>query len=145
VIEAVVVEVESPPAEVAAVEEVFREAGFPVNVQAVIIRRSVGDLSWIIDITLVAGLGAFAVSFSSEAGKDSYAGFKLWIKRLIAARRGSGSLNFEDAEATQLIIPSGITDEALDALAEVDWSDTRGGYLLWDTDEGRWFDQMKRH
>jgi hypothetical protein len=33
VIEAVVVEVESPPEEVAAVEEVFRRAGFPVNVQ----------------------------------------------------------------------------------------------------------------
>ena len=70
------VEDTATPDEVAAVEAAFRLAGFEVEVQPDHGRRSLGDLPWIVDVTLAAPIAAFFVAMATEAGKDAYAAIK---------------------------------------------------------------------
>lgn len=151
-IESVNTEAGAHAPELAAVREVFQRAGFEVDVQPVLIRRSAGVLPWIVSVTLTVPIAAWFTSFAVESGKlaaqDAHAAVKVFAKGVFAARHdagsGRGALDLEDPEGSQLILSSDLPDEALDALAGIDWDEARGGYLTWDTTERRWLDPMKQ-
>lgn len=144
-IERVLVEDTASPAEVSEVAEAFRAAGFDVDVDAAYGRKSAGALPWIVYATLAVPFARFFETLAVKAAEDAYAPIKAWIKSIWAARSGSGtgegSIALEDPEHTHLILPTRLSDEALDALAEIDWDAVRGDYLVWD---GRWHDPTKR-
>jgi hypothetical protein len=68
---------------------------------------------------------------------------------VFAARKSSaaehGSIRVSEPEGTYLEIEAGIPDEALDALAEIDWDEFVGDYYIaWDGDSRRWVAPLKR-
>jgi hypothetical protein len=148
VIEDVVIDRWASPEEARAIEEAFARAGFSVEVERAIETRSAGAVPWIIYVTLTVPIAAFLGKFASEAGKDAYATVKAWAKEIIAARRESpaepGSVRIDDPDGTNLILSAAIPDDALEALADIDWSDTRGGYIMWDADAREWRDMHPR-
>jgi hypothetical protein len=145
VVEEVSLDVGASPGEVRAVEEAFARAGFQVEARPVVISRSADVPPWIIYVTILVPVAEFFRAFATDAGKDAYAAVKAWAQDVMAARRESrdGSVDLTDPEGTDLILSTHFPDEALDALAEIDWDEVRGGYLLWDVETGRWFDQLK--
>jgi len=65
------------------------------------------------------------------------------VKEVWAARQpsleGQGSLDISAPDGTEIALDSRIPDEALDALAEIDWDAVRGDYLTWDDDRREWY------
>jgi len=114
-----------------------------VHAEAVIERRSAGALPWVIYVTIAVPIAAFFQSFASEAGKDAYAAVKQWVKDVRETRNGDGSMVLRDPEHSNLVLNSGIPDEALEALRDLDWSEKRGDYLVWNDSRGEWLDPMK--
>ena len=129
-----------------AVDETFGRAGFEVHSRAAMIRRSADVLPWIVHVTLAVPFVAFFAKFGSEAGKDAYAAVKAWAKAMFEARKesglGRGAISVVDLNGTELVLASDWPDEALDALAEMDWDQVEGGYLVWNEAEGEWIDQL---
>lgn len=129
--------------ELAAVEEAFRRAGLEIRAEATVGRKSAGPVQWVIYVTLATPVAAFFQSFGSEAGKDAYGVVKRWVKDVWAARRGNGSMVLEDSEHSTLVLSTGIPEDALDALRDLDWSENRGAYLVWSERRGEWLDPMR--
>jgi hypothetical protein len=108
-------------------------------------------LPWIVSVTLTLPIAVWFSSFAAESGKlaaqDAHAAVKTFVKGVFAARRhagsGRGALDLEDPE-TRLSLPSDLPDEALDALAGIDWDEARRGYLTWDPVERKWLDPITR-
>jgi hypothetical protein len=146
-IERVVIDDTASPTEIARVAEVFRGYGFEVAPQPTYARRSAELLPWVLQVLLAAPIGAFFVSFGSEAGKDTYEAVKDWIEALWRARKGAGaghgSVELVDPDGTHVVASSTIPERALPALRDVDWSKERGSYLIWDETKGRWYDPMR--
>jgi hypothetical protein len=140
------------PEEVAAVTAVFGRAGFEADVDANFGRKSAALLPWAIIVFLGTPLAKFFWAFFGRLGKraadDVYPSLREFIKELIAARSSSaaprGDIRFMDRDGTNLIVSAEITDEAIDALAQLDWEAMRGGWLLWDTERGEWRDATPR-
>jgi hypothetical protein len=147
VVKDVSLDVRASAGEVRAVEDAFARAGFQVEARPVVITRGAFVPPWVIYVTILVPVAEFFRAFAAEAGKDAYAAVKTWAKDVMAARResGDGSVDLRDPEGTTLILSTHFPEEALDALSEIDWDDVRGGYLLWDAEKERWFDQLKRH
>jgi hypothetical protein len=145
VIEEVLIEAEAPPGQKQAVDEMFARAGFDVQSRAALHRRSAGDLPWIVYVTLAVPIASFFAAFGSEAGKDAHAAVKAWAKAMYEARKesglGQGHISLVDP-SNELVLASEWPDEALDALAEIDWAQVEGGYLVWY--EGRWIDPLSQ-
>jgi hypothetical protein len=122
----------------------FARAGLKVEVSPEYNRRAVGDLPWVVNVVLLVPIGAFFAKFGSEAGKDAYAAVKDWIRDVWEARRdagtGTGSIDVSDPDASHLILSSSYPPEALDALCDIDWSEKRGDYLVWDHERRVWRD-----
>jgi hypothetical protein len=148
VVESVYVEDTATPEQVQAVNDTFARHGIAVTAFPGYSRKSAGALPWVVHITLAAPIAAFFAAVGSEAGKDTYAAVKAWIKDMWEARRdsgnGEGSMNLEDPERSHLILPTRLPDRALDALAEIVWDEARGDYLVWDDALGQWLDAMRR-
>jgi hypothetical protein len=146
VIKEVLIEAEAPPGQEQAVDETFGRAGFEVHSRAAMIRRSADALPWIVHVTLAVPFVAFFAKFGSEAGKDAYAAVKAWAKAMFEARKesglGRGAISVVDLNGTELVLASDWPDKALDALAEIDWDQVEGGYLLWNEADGEWIDQL---
>jgi hypothetical protein len=146
-IERVLVDDAASSDEVRAVEEAFAASGFPVHIDPRYERRGAGVYPWVVSITLTVPIGAFLAAFAAEGGKDAYAAAKGWIRTVWAARRESvadhGSIELVDPEHTHLILATRITDEALDALATIDWDAVRGDYLVWDDARSEWRDPTR--
>lgn len=149
-IDSVVADVGASSDEIAAVEEAFRRAGFDVEVNADLERKSPGaSLPWIVLVVVAIPVAEFLRSFGSEmgkeAGKDAYAAVKEWAKDVWRARGGGdeGSLVLEDPDGTHLILSARLPDRALDALADLDWTATRGHYLVWDAAREEWHDPVR--
>ena len=154
-IQEVAVDVAASPQEVVAVREAFARAGFSVEVNASIVYRSTATeiIPWIVLVDLLIPLPTFMRSFVSEiakeAAKDSYPTLKQWVLDVFAARKSSaaehGSIRLSEPEGTYLEIEAGIPEEALDALAEIDWDKFVGDYYIaWDGDSRRWVAPRKR-
>jgi hypothetical protein len=144
----VFIEETAPEGHVEAVEEAFAEAGFEVRVAAGYGRKAAGALDWVVHITLAVPIVTFFASFASEAGKDAYASVKEWTRKTWRARRdagtGEGSIVLRDPEGSNLILSTSIPPDALDALRDIDWNESRGGYLVWDSVRREWRDPRKR-
>jgi hypothetical protein len=146
VVEEVSLDVRASPGEVRLVEEAFTRAGFQVEANPKVNSRGAGVPPWLVYVTIAVPVADFFRAFASEAGRDAYAAVKAWANDVMAARResGDGSIRLDDSDGTTLILHTSFPDEALDALAEIDWSEmTGGGYLLWGAETGRWFDRLK--
>jgi hypothetical protein len=134
-------------AELEAVDQAFRRAGFEVRAEAVVGRKSEGVLPWVIYVTLTAPIASFFGSFAVEAGKDAYSTVKRWLREICESRQesgnGSGAVVLRDSEGSSLILTSQLPEEALDALRGLDWSEKRGDYLIWSHDRGEWLDPLK--
>ena len=152
-IESVYTEAGAGPGELAAVRDAFRRAGFEVEVEAVVLRRSARVvLPWIVSVTLTVPIAAWFTAFAVESGKlaaqDTHAAVKAFVKGIFAARQdagsGRGALDLEDPEGSHVSLTSDVPEEALDALGGIDWDEARGGYLTWDPAERKWLDPMKR-
>jgi hypothetical protein len=146
VIEEVLIEEEAPPGQAQAVDETFASAGLEAHARAALARRSGGVLPWIVYITLAVPIVAFFNAFAGEAGKDAYGAVKAWAKAMYEARKqsglGRGEISIVDPAGTELVLASDWPDDALDALAEIDWDQVEGGYLIWY--EGNWTNQLPR-
>ena len=145
-IEAVVTDAEAAPQEIAALEEAFRRAGLDVEVNAVLERKSAGQLvPWVVSVTLTVPIAAFLSTLATEAAKDAYPALKQWVKDVWNARsqRGDGSLALEDPEGSHVIIATRIPDEAIHGLTEIDWTVKRGHYLIWDEARDEWRDPTR--
>jgi|SRR5689334_5155909 len=144
----VLIEATASPAEVDAVARAFERAGLSVEVVAAVERRSIDLLPWLVRVALLVPVGSFFATFGSEAGRDAYAALKAWIRDLSDARNtagnGRGSIELVDPDSTHVVFPSSISEEALDALRLLDWSATRGDYLVWDAERRVWWDPTKR-
>ena len=131
--------------------EAFRAHGFDPDIKDDYLRRSSGLLPWIIAVTLATPITAFFAAFGTTLGtavaQDVHAAFKRWVKDMWASRAGSvadrGFLEVEDSDNTQVILTSGLPDEALDALLSMDLEEHRGEYLTWDEESGAWRDPTR--
>lgn len=153
-IESVYTEAGADPSELAAVRDAFQRAGFDVDVEPGVIRRTgvTAVLPWIVSVTLTVPIAAWFTSFAVESGKlaaqDVHAAVKAFVKGIFTARQdaggGRGALELEDSEGSRLSLTSDVPQEALDALAGIAWDEVRGGYLFWNPTERRWLDPTKR-
>lgn len=143
-----IADVEASPAELHAIDEAFRRIGVDVSSLPAYEMRSAGSLPWVVHITLAAPIAAFFTAVATEAGKDTYALVKQWVRDLLAARaestRPTGSITVVDTDATTVVVSAGLSDEAIDALSALDWSAVRGDYLIWDEETAAWYDPTKR-
>jgi len=137
------VDVQATDSELAALDAAFRHAGFDVRVERTVEARSAGAMPWVVYVVLGAPIATFFTSLASEAAKDAYPPLKRWIKDMWAAREGDGYVAFRDTENTHLALGSKLPEEALDALATVDWSQFSGGGLHWSESRQEWLDPLK--
>jgi hypothetical protein len=151
IVEEVVIEASAPPGHAEAVEAAFRRAGFDVEVEDQLLEsRGAGEaLPWLVQVGLAVPITAFFTAFASEAGKDAYQAVKTWVNEIWKAREGAGNgdghIDIGDSEDTRLILPPSLPEDALDALEDLDWSEKRGDYLIWDPDRREWSDPTKRN
>jgi hypothetical protein len=141
-VEAVVVEYAAPTSEIEAMVTVLARYGVACRPEPTKGYRSGGALPWLIEITLAAPFAAFFTSAATEAGKDAYLAAKDFLHGMARARqrddRAFGAIYVIDSDRTHLVLPDDTPDTALSALRDLDWSQVRGGYLLWDEERGRW-------
>ncbi len=136
----VYIEANAPPGDAEAVERLFRREGFEVEVEPKLEHRAAAldATNWIIQVGLKTTVEGFFLALGG-------AGFKFFILDLIQARGGSnGHLDVGDPDNTRLQIPTSIPGEALDGLADVQWADLRGGWLVWNADREEWIDHTAR-
>lgn len=150
-IESVKLDVLAREHEVAAVEEAFARAGFKVEARPTVETRAdhlgAAVLPWLVYVVVTVPLGAFLVGFGSAAGKDAWGAVKTWVWDVWEARESpygvGGTLDVRDPLGTRLVLSPPLPDEALDALAEIDWEAVEGGDLHWDENRGEWRDAMR--
>lgn len=143
-------EVTASPEEIAVVEAEFARAGFRVRAEAQIPPFGGGPPAtwdWIVHVMLAAPIAVFLTTFAAKASEDAYEAFKRWTRDFLAARQPSGERGelaiSSDRDEITLVIRANIPDEALDALAEIDWSPEHGGYLVWNDSRRQWQGERK--
>jgi hypothetical protein len=135
-------EVGAPREELDAVEEAFRRAGLDaVAADDSVLRHGAGPLPWVLYVTLGAPIATFFTTLAAEAGREAYQPIKRWARDLLRARRGYGSARLQDPEGTALVLHARLSDEALAALSDIDWSAVkRGGDIHWSESRREWLD-----
>jgi hypothetical protein len=138
----VTTDVGASDSELAALDAAFRRVGFEVRAEASERTRAAEPLPWVVYIVLGAPLAAFFHTLASEAAKDAYQPLKQWVKDVFAARGGSPAhLSVEDVEGSRVSVGSNLPEEALEALARLDWSQfPSGGDLHWSESRQEWLD-----
>jgi len=145
-IESVHADVEASRAEVREVEDAFARAGFvEIRVRADEVRRSTGLLPWIVAVTIGVPVKSFFDGFFATPGERTYDALEAWVKDIWRARHSdvrAGAINIEDPDGTTVILSTTIPDEAIAALANLDWDQLRGGYLIWEDEQRQWRDVL---
>jgi hypothetical protein len=116
-------EVEAIPEEVAAVQAVFDEVGFPVYVSANILRHGADPLPWIISIGTAVGVvlnffNGTVETFLKPTAEQEGKRFSDWIDRLHTARRdkpGAIVIDHSD-ENPEVLLERGLPPEAFEQL-----------------------------
>lgn len=133
--------------EVAEVRAVFERTGHSAMVRAVWEKppQTGNGAFWMTLVLLGVSFKGFADGFFGKLGEDAAVALRDFVEELRKARRGSTHANegwvaFDDPDDTNVMLSSGLPDEAYRALLDVDWSDARGGTIMWDDATGRWFD-----
>jgi hypothetical protein len=132
--------------EIAAVERAFADAGFEVEarpeVETPADDLSASSLPWLVYVVVTVPIGAFFAGFGHAAGKDVWDAVKRWVREIAEVHERShyagGELDVRDPLGTRLVLSAPVRDEALDALANVDWDSVDGGDLHWDDEHGEW-------
>ena len=137
----VAIEAEAPPGDVARVEGSFRAVGVEADVEAAYIRRSLGDLPWVVYATLP--IQAFLVRLAQNAADDAWKALGAWVRELSAARRNStrrtGSIVLNERESGLTVVLSDeIPDEPLRELVDERLPRSESGYWVWDRGQQRW-------
>jgi hypothetical protein len=96
-------------------------------------------------VLLGVSFEAFVDGFFGKLGEDTAVALREFVDELPEARRSStqaddGWVEFDDPDDTGVMLTSSVPIEAYRALLELDWSDARGGMIMWDEESGRWFD-----
>jgi hypothetical protein len=137
------IESAAPPDHAEAVADAFKGAGLDVEVEAVIETRGAVDqlLPWIVQVGIKDTIEGFFLALGAAA-------FKVFVHDVWKARHGAGNgkgqIDIGDSEATHVLLPNSLPDEAIDALGELDWSEKRGDLLVWDIERREWHDPTKR-
>lgn len=139
----------APPEEMAAIRQIFDARGIEAEVQDNYVRLSAGDLPWAVDV--VCALKwlalAFSTGFVGAAGADAWKeyraggwrGLAQFIKEITSVRDGDGTITIRDPEGPDIHLDAGIPDEALAALADLDWQQMSDGMLGWNDERGEWW------
>lgn len=145
----VLLEETATPEEVDAIQRLLSEAGLEAEARAAYARRSVGELPWVVMLSMPFGIfaAAFLKSYGENLGEhaaDSTAEaarhVRAWITSVYAARPGEGHVLLDDTEHNvQVLLDADLTQEAAEALFEVDPATDGGdaGQLRWDP-QRRW-------
>ena len=141
----VTLEMEAPPKEVVAVEEVLREEGIRGKVRATYMRLSMGELPWAIILLapLFWFISAFFVGAGQEAGRDAWKGLRKLVSRLYAARRNKhGRITIRTTDTHTIIaLQDDLPDEAYKRLVQMSPDRLNGGNWIWDFKQKRWVNQ----
>jgi hypothetical protein len=123
------------PDQLESVEQVLRSFGIEPQVEADYVRKSLGELPFIVYV-LMPIVGGFLAAL----GSDIYQATKRLLSDLQAAHDGRrGELVVDDREAgTRIVLGTELPDDALQALAALDWDQLEGGHLVWDAQDQRW-------
>ena len=143
----VTVDAGAPPAEMEALRALFEQAGFEADVRDNYMRLSAGDLPWLVMVTAPFStfVTAFAVSLGTNAGSDTWTAFReggwrgaraLLTGTTTARGSSDGTITVRDPDGPNVDLRSGIPDEALRELAELDWPAMRSGRLGWSEEHG---------
>jgi hypothetical protein len=135
------------PDEVAEVRAVFERAGGSAMVRAVWEKppQTGNGAFWMTLVLLGVSFKAFADGFFGKLGEDAAVALRDFVEDLREARMDSthaddGWVEFDDVDETNVMLSSGVPEEAYQALLEIDWSHARGGMIMWDGASRRWFD-----
>jgi hypothetical protein len=127
-----------------AIEEAFRDAGLPADVQPSIIELSQAS-TWIVLINIPPT--AFLTAYATAAGADAWGATKRSFTRLrqlvhdlkIANGGGAdGRISLEEGGRPWLLLTSNLPDEAYVQLEDVDMTAAQGGALEWDENRQEW-------
>lgn len=139
----------APSEEMAAIRQIFDARGIEADVQDTYVRLSAGELPWTVD--LVCALKwlalAFATGFAGAGGADAWKeyraggwrGLAQFIKEITSAREGDGTITIRDPEGPDVHLDASIPEEALVALADLDWEEMSDGMLGWNDERGEWW------
>ena len=144
-VSSVTIEKGAPKDQPSAIKSLFARYGMDVEVMAVRERRSPEVPPRLVEIQIIGPIATFFASFGAafgpSEGNDAYPLVKEWLQDLFALyeRVGTeGTIKIRDEDGTSLNLRGGIADEALDALAHVDWGTVKGDSLTWSQDANRW-------
>lgn len=145
----------APTEEMTAIREIFDAHGIEAEVQDNYVRLSAGELPWAVDV--VCALKWIALAFATgvvgKAGADAWdeyraggwRGLVRFIEEITSARGGDGAITIRDPEGPDVHLDSDIPEEALAALAELNWEQMSDGMLGWNGARGEWwFIQARR-
>jgi hypothetical protein len=106
-------------------------------------RRAADVLPWLIRL-VVEGTIYELLKYVATTGTT---GIKEMYRELRDAREGAGngegSVELVDSEHTHVILSSTFSEEAIEVLEDLDWSEKRGD-LVWRAERGEWSDPTKR-
>ncbi len=157
---AVQLDPEAAPEELEAVRSVFRSRGEAPEVRLLDLPRGVGPSRedeaveevgnravWLMVVLLAVPIGSFLKSLGTASGNRAGAtdleALASLVRDLRAARQSSeypeGLIELRDPDGTVLLLGDPAA-EAYQRLLDVDWSERRGGMLMWDEERGEWYD-----
>jgi hypothetical protein len=97
-----------------------------------------GAVAWIVTVTVASPVAAFFTAFASEAGKDAYATFRSWFRRQRYGTADSAEVIVRGTDDREVVLELSLSEEALDALRELDWSRMPTGTMVWDRRTRKW-------
>ena len=138
----IVLESDAPPYEVDAVQDVARDAGISATVKPTFLRKSAGELPWVIFLLTPVWvfLAAFLKAAGQEAGRDAYQLMRRFIVQLCQARRSAnGSIALWHPEThSRIALEADLPNEAYRQLAQMDPELLEGHHWTWDHDQNQW-------
>ena len=147
----VIVDAGTPEDELDAVRSVFERVGVDAKVRDDYLRLSAADVlpyvvTFIAPVTWIAA--KFAGGFTQKAGEDAWDEFRAggwkglaeFLGEISRARNGRpGVTTIRDPAGPDLDLDMEISDEALRALGDLDWTAMADGQLSWDASRGVWW------
>jgi hypothetical protein len=137
------------PQDLAAVQDLFDQAGLQVTVSANYFRKSLDPSPWIVFISM--GTGLFLGQIIKRAADDSYDAARRFVVELWATRRAQagthGNVVLDDRKHRQRVMldESLPTDayRSLDEASKVQQERPRSGVLVYDSTTGTWQDSWE--